>query len=158
MKDAAKGAIIGASSGVVGGAVIGLGIGKAGQYMKGTELKNYKSLDNMTKEERKEFRKIAKEYYQDYLQGTNVNHRKFGKIDFTAKGCNETFNKNINMAKDFPDLKNNIKNAKYKKSEDLYKSRKDHFNKFHTFESKDGKKYIIATDENGNRYYLTKEK
>ncbi|MGM9993206.1 MAG: hypothetical protein ACI37R_00575 [Candidatus Avigastranaerophilus sp.] len=76
---------------------------------KGLKLKDFKPIDNMTKEERKEFRKFAKEYYRDYLQGTSVNRN--GNILFTNRGESEISRWNPKQAKNFPEIKKDLKNA-----------------------------------------------
>ena len=152
-----EGGLTGAALGGIFGAGIGIASGKGIQMYKGLKLKDFKPIDNMTKEERKEFRKFAKEYYQDYLQDTDVYNKNLGKIMFTAKGAKETISKNPNMSKDFPLLRNDVKNAKYISTNELYKQRKDKYKKFYKFEG-ENKIYIIAEDENGYKFYLSTDR
>ncbi len=151
-----QGGLTGGTLGGILGAGIGISMGKGIQFYKGLKLNDFKSIDSMTKAERKEFRDFAKKYYQDYLQDTVVYNKDLGEIIFNAKGGKETISKNLNMTKGFPILKNDLKNAKYIRQNDLYKQRKDNYKRFYTFKGKN-KIYIIAEDDKGYKFYLTKD-
>ena len=75
----------------VTGAVLGTGLGTAGanvqKVVKGKKLKQYGDIDLLDKNSRKKYNKDAREYYQDYNQGTVVN--KDGPIEFTNRGQSE---------------------------------------------------------------------
>jgi len=149
-----EGSIIGG----VSGGTLGLEAGKVMQLFRGLKLKDFKPLDSMTKEERKEIRKYLHKYYQDYNQGLRVNVPDFGSVLLTARGGQETISKNLECAKDFPNLKRKLQKAKYIRTDSLYKQRKDNIKKFQVFEGEDSTIFIIATDSNGHKYYLTKKK
>ena len=147
----------GAVEGAVSGTLFGGATSKIERNFRSQELKNYKPISEMTKEERKEFRKIAQNFYDDYNKGIVIEKDKVGKILFNSTGRDETISKNLEGTKDFPNLVKNIKNSKKVNIEDLNKVRKDHYSNFYVIEGKD-KIYKIAVDENGNRYYITKNK
>ncbi len=151
--------LIATAEGAILGEIVGIGtgltVGQVEKIISGIKLKNFKPIEAMTKEEKIAFRKYALEYFNSYINGTTVKHNDFGLINLTQKGAKETISKNMEMVKHFPKLKQNIKNSKYTGPSELYKQRKDNY-EFHIFEDDKKLIYIIATDENGNRFYLVK--
>lgn len=159
LKGAAGGAVAGGAVGAVGSAV-GANIEKV---VKAKVLENAPDMRLESPEAKKKFRDRAKEYYQDYLQFTDVNHEKVGKIDFTKKGVKKTLNKNINAGKTLPKLKKNMKKAvdvtdtvEKDKNGELYKPRGDNTETFLYLQNGD-EIYNIAKSNQGQKYYLTKK-
>ena len=152
-----EGGLTGAALGGISGAGIGIASGKGIQMYKGLKLKDFKPIDNMTKEERKEFRKFAKEYYQDYLQDTKIKNNEIGNIDFTGQGLKEVLRWNPKQAKNFPILKNDIKHSKEINFESQKHNRKDTITHFEVIKGENGF-YIIAVSKDGNKkYYFSRD-
>lgn len=151
----------GAAKGVVGGAVAGGVVGGVGsgveKVVSGKVLERAQDIKVGDSEMKRRFRKNAQKYYQDYIQHTKTKNKDIGEVEFSGKGIKETLNKDIETGKNIPKLKKNIKNAKKTETNELYKERKDKIKKFHTLEN-DKEKYIIAQDENRQRYYMSKAK
>ena len=147
-------ALEGLAIGSAKGAVSGLGIGKLENYLSGLTIKNTKSVDKMTNNERKEFYNMVKEFYRNYIQGLNI--RKEGNILFTGKGLQEVLKWNPEQAKNFPALIDDFKKSKLVYTEDLKHTRKDSISHFEIYEGEKGF-YIIAVDNDGKkRYYFTR--
>ena len=95
------------------GATLGAGLGTAGanveKAIKGKNLKQYGDIDLLDKISRKQYSKDAREYYQDYIQGVDLN--KNGKIIFSKTGNQEQLRWNPQGAINYPELKKDIKNA-----------------------------------------------
>ena len=150
-----EGGLTGAALGGISGAGIGIASGKGIQMYKGLKLKDFKPIDNMTKEERKEFRKFAKEYYQDYLQGTSVNRN--GNISFTKRGESEISRWNPKQAKNFPEIKKDLKNAIRLENKPNKDTKKTNTLYFEVYKGKNGE-YLIEVNKQGEkRYYFTND-
>lgn len=149
IKGTAKGAATGALTAGAGA--------KAEKIIRGKILSSKGDIKAAPPEKRRAFRKEAQGYYKDYIQDTSVKNPDIGKVKFSAKGMEETVSKNPNLAKDFPNLRKDVKNAKLTETNGLYKQRKDAAEAFHTLEGKNNQ-HLITKDNQGQRYYLTKNK
>lgn len=155
--DVAKDTAMGTAKGAAAGAVAGTIGAKAEKVVSAKVLENAPDMKTQDSEAKKIFRRKAKKYYQDYIQGTKVKNKDIGDIEFTQKGAGETTSKDINTGKTIPKLKKNIEKAKKTETKKPYKNRKDNAEQFHTLEN-DKEKYIIVQDEKGQKYYMTKTK
>ena len=143
----------------VTGAVLGTGLGTAGanvqKVVKGKKLKQYGDIDLLDKNSRKKYNKDAREYYQDYNQGTVVN--KDGPIEFTNRGQREVLRWNPKQAQNFPDLSKDIKTADKLPNMPNRDSGKIYTDHFEIYRGKLGD-HLIDVNKNGNRrYYTTKD-
>lgn len=136
---------------------LGFAGAKAQQLYRGNVLKNFGNANEMTKPELKSLRNTGKKYYQDYIQGTSVNHPEIGSVGFTRKGLDEIGFRNPNAYRELPEIKNDIKNARFLETNDLYHPRYDRFNKFHTLENKENI-YKIGQDEQLNKLFYSVNK
>ena len=148
IKTGVNDALIGATVGGLGSAAILGGV----KMFRGNQLRN---MPNKTRADKKAIRKVAKEYYKDYIQQTNVNRKDLGKIYFGDEGLQETLNHHVKNSQNFLKLKNNIINAEYIGEEVLLHPRKDDIIKFHRLK-KDGEEYLIGETSKGKKYYLSK--
>ena len=73
-------------------------------------MKQYGDIDKLNQKTKKQYRKEAKRYYNDYIQETKLN--KDGNIDFTSRGSDENLTWNPKQGQNFPELKKDIENAK----------------------------------------------
>ena len=138
--------------GILGGTTGAIGA-NAVRAHKANQLRNY----DLNIKNSRYLRKQAEKYYSNYVQGRIINNKDLGDIQFTRKGMDETFSKNAELVKQFPDLIKNIKNAKYIETSSLYKNRKDDIKNFHVLKNND-KEFLIAENANGQKkFYLTKE-
>lgn len=140
------------------GALSGGALGAGGAYLqkgiRDNQLRDFQYNPQVTKE----LRKLAEQNYKDYIQGRIVNHTDLGNIEFTRKGMDETFSKNPELVKQFPDLIKNIQNSKISTTNDLYKIRKDDITKFHTLQNPN-KEFLIGESVNvKKKFYLAKER
>ena len=151
MKTTLKGT---AGGGALGG-TLGLGGAQVQKMMRNAELKNY-IPKNMSKTDYYKYKKSAEDYYKDYLQGRIIKNRNIGDISLTRKGMDETFNKNPELGKFFPNLANGIRRGKYFRTDNLYKNRQDDIIKFHNI-NKDKLNYLIGENaKKQKRFYLMK--
>ncbi|MDD3594401.1 MAG: hypothetical protein PHX18_07220 [Candidatus Gastranaerophilales bacterium] len=155
--DIAKNIALGALGGAaIGGATGGLfGAGK--RAWDGNELKNYADVKKLSTPERKELRKFGKKYYQNYVQQTSVNRKDLGEVKFYGDGLRETINQQPNNVKNFSDLRENIKKAKYVGEEVLNHPRRDGIIKFHRLRYK-GEDYLVGETQSGDKIYHISKK
>jgi hypothetical protein len=147
-----QGAGLGLGFGGLGGAALGYG----GRYFAGRRLSNIGNTESLTKPELQQFRKNAKKYYQDYIQGTNTKHNDLGNISFTGVGVGETLHRNPQGATTFNRLKKNIQNAENKGLEAPNHQRTDDIAGFNRL-ANENEQYLIAQTDNGNKYYMTEQ-
>lgn len=148
----------GASWGIGGGA-LGYGGGQVAKWFRGKKLRKSKPVREMTKQERKQFRTQARNYYNDYINGTSVKRNDLGKINFGNAGIDELVSKGLHNAKYLQDLKKQIKTGK-KQPQPRNDYEREDIKQFHIIDNKlDGKnlEYQIAEDIHGNKYYFTKD-
>ena len=144
--------VVGGITGVVGGGLSGgllnSAIGSVARGVKARQLKKIKDT--------KTLRKAETDFYKDYIQQTSVNRGDLGNIGFTQAGL-ETVSKQPEAGRNFANLKNDIKNAKYINEELPKHPRNDNIVKFHKLE-KDGQEFLIGETSDGNKYYMSKIK
>lgn len=113
-------------------------------------------------ENEKDLRKAAIDYYKKNIQGKILFHPVLGEIQFTGSGIKKTrgASADLRKLKSLPALINLIKTATIEGSADIYKPRKDNFNKFYYLRNKiciEGAIFehqiIIGQNDFGNRYY-----
>lgn len=116
------------------------------------------SLDDI-----KNFRRIARKYYHDNIQGKIVNHITIGEIRFTKIGGREVISQAAQNAALFPKLPEIIENSEYIGSETPNHNRKDGVIRFHILYSGvnvagevQDYTFLIAEDALGNNkfYYI----
>ena len=141
--------------GSVFGGALGLGGEKIVQGINARKLKNHKPFEQMTQQERKAYQKLGKKYYKDYLQGTTVNKKGYGKVYFNGDNAGENAIHNLDI---YPVLKKQIKSSKVGKSTndkqeiDRYY---DHLLNEHNGEPVDH--IVEVIDDSGKRYKMTKK-
>lgn len=144
--------IVGGITGIVGGGLSGgLLNGAIGGVVRGVKARQLKKIKDT-----KTLRKAETDFYKDYIQQTSVNRGDLGNIGFTQAGL-ETVSKQPEAGRNFVNLKNDIKNAKYINEELPKHPRNDNIVKFHKLE-KDGQEFLIGETSDGNKYYMSKIK
>ena len=141
------------------GTTLGAGVGSAGanvqKVIKGKNLKQYGDIDLLDKSSRKQYSKDAREYYQDYIQGIDLN--KNGKIIFSKTGNQEQLRWNPQGAANYPELKNDIKNATRLPNEPNKDKGKTFTDYFEVYRGKYGDHLIEVDKNNGpKRFYMTR--
>ncbi len=143
----------------IAGAALGTSLGTAGanvqKVIKGKNLKQYGDIDMLDKISRKQYSKNAREYYQDYVQGVNLN--KNGKIVFSKTGNQEQLRWNPQGAINYPELRNDIKNATRLPNETNKDKGKIFTDYFEIYRGKLGDHLIEVDKNNGpRRFYMTR--
>ena len=133
-------------SGAAAGGLLGYAGGSIGKFLEGNQLKFLNDL--------KYLRNMETKYYKNYIQQTFVNRDDLGRINFTQSGL-ETVSKQPEAGRNFINLKNEIKNAKYLRKESPIHDRKDDITNFHVLGN--GKQeFIIGETNKSNKYYMSK--
>jgi len=133
-------------SGAAAGGLFGYAGGSIGKFLEGNQLKFLNDL--------KYLRNMETKYYKNYIQQTFVNRDDLGRINFTQSGL-ETVSKQPEAGRNFINLKNEIKNAKYLRKESPIHDRKDDITNFHVLGN--GKQeFIIGETNKSNKYYMSK--
>ena len=149
---ALKGVLLGTTTGATLGAV-GSRVQKA---KKGQQLKNYGNIDNLNEAMRKQYSNDSRKFYQDYIQEIQLN--KNGKFDFSKRGVQEQLRWNPHQAQNFPELINDIKNAKrlpdVPNEKPLEKPLVSHYE---VYRGKNGDHYIEVLKDGSKRFYITKD-
>ena len=152
LKTAAQDAALGAA----GGAALGSAGGKVQQFLKGKKLKNYGDIDTLDTGRRSQYNKDSKVYYQDYIQGRDVDRD--GKINFSGRGIQELLRWNPKQGQNLPDLINDIKNAdKLPDMPNTKPQQKPNTQKFEVYRGKHGDHLIDVRKDGQRRYYTTKD-
>ena len=147
LQDAGIGAVLGTTGGAVGG--------KIEKAARGNKLKKYGNIDLLDKTSRKQYSKDAKNYYQDYIQGTSLN--KNGKIIFSKTGNQEQLRWNPQGATNYSKLKNDLKNAIKLPNEPNKDKTKIFTDHFEVYRGKLGDHLIEVDKNNGpRRFYMTR--
>ena len=149
---ALKGVLLGTTTGATLGAV-GSRVQKA---IKGQQLKNYGNIDNLDEILRKQYSNDSRKFYQDYIQEIQLN--KNGNFDFSKRGVQEQLRWNPQQAQNFPEIVNDIKNAKrlpdVPNEKPLEKPDVSHYE---VYRGKNGDHYIEVSKSGKKRYYITKD-
>lgn len=152
------------SGGVTGGITSGISANIT-KYAQEGKLKPNKLFENITQNELSQYRQQAREYYNNYLKDIKINNKDIGTINLGKKGEREVTAKAIHNAQYFPELKQQLQNAKFIKTTNDH-TRKDTFKGFHHLESElqtnqNIKKYfdyeIGVKPNNELEYYITKD-
>ena len=143
----------------ISSATLGAGLGTVGanaqKVIIGRNLKQYGDIDLLDKNSRKQYSKDAREYYQDYNQGTVIN--KDGPIEVTNRGQREVLRWNPKQAQNFPELSKDVKTAKKLSDMPNMDNEKIYTNHFEVYRGKLGD-HLIEVNKNGTRrYYTTKD-
>ena len=142
--------------GAIGGAALGAAGGKVQQFLKGKKLKNYGDIDMLESGKRSQYNKDAKNYYQDYIQGRDI--EKDGKINFTGRGIQELLRWNPKLGQELPELINDIKKAaKLPDMPNMKPKQKPNTQKFEVYRGKQGEHLIDVQKDGQRRYYTTKD-
>ncbi len=147
-----QGSLLGMTTGATLG-IVGSNIQKA---VKGQQLKNYGNIDNLDEVSRKQYNNDSRKFYQDYVQEVQLN--KNGKFDFSKRGVQEQLRWNPQQAQNFPELVNDIKNAK--RLPDVPNSKpleKPDISHYEVYRGKNGDHYIEVSNSGKKRYYITKD-
>ena len=156
-QDSVLGTVLGAGGGVVGGEI--------GKAIRGNEFRKFDPQKNYSKEELKNLRKSATNYYNDYIADTTVKRPDMGEITFGSAGIKELKSRGLHNINLLPDLKKQIKTGR--KMQNRYDYAREDIDDFEIIENvKDGKiyEYQIAKDKSqkSNKFYnvkdITKEK
>lgn len=145
-----------AALGAAGGAALGAAGGKAQQFLRGKKLKDYGDIDTLDSSKRHQYNKDTKSYYQDYIQGRNINRD--GKINFSGKAIQELLHWNPKQGKNLPDLMNDIKQAaKNHEIPNTKPEKKPYVKKYELYRGKLGDHLIEENTSGQRRYYTTKD-
>jgi len=109
-----------------------------------------------------DLRQTAINYYKTNIQGKKIKHPALGEILFTNLGIKKTraASADLRKLKSMPTLIDLIATAEFEGSADIYKPRKDNFNKFYYLKNKIfigetmfEHRIIIGENDFGKRYY-----
>jgi len=142
--------------GTTTGAILGAVGGNIQKTIKGQQLKNYGDIDNLNDVLRKQYNNDSRKFYQDYIQEIQLN--KNGSFDFSKRGIQEQLRWNPQQAQNFPELVDDIKNAKrlpdVPNEKPLEKPLVSHYE---VYRGKNGDHYIEVLKDGSKRYYITKD-
>ena len=152
--------VLSSLQGILTGGITGGPLGSVGSNLqktiKGQQLKNYGDIDELNKILRKQYNNDARKFYQDYIQEIQIN--KNGQFDFTKRGIQEQMRWNPHQAQNFPELVNDIKNAKrlpdVPNTKPLEKPLVSHYE---VYRGEKGDYYIEVMKDNSKRFYITKD-
>lgn len=148
--------IEGAAGGMFTGAALGGVLGKGEQLYSGQQLKNYGDIDNLDEILRKQYSNDSRKFYQDYIQGIQLN--KNGQVDFSRRGLQEQLRWNPHQAQNFPELINDIKNVQRLPDEpNLKPLEKPDVSHYEVYRGKNGDHYIEVLKDGKHRYYISKD-
>ncbi len=143
----------GAITGLIGGGLGGVAVGNAQRFIKGRELKNFGDIDILAKPQRDKYFEKARKFYKDYNQGIRLND-----FEFTKRGMQETLRWTPKQAQNFPDLINDIKNAKrLPDTPNLKPNQKPDVSHYELYQGKNGIHHIEVLKEGKKRFYITKD-
>ena len=147
-----QGSLLGMTTGATLG-IVGSNIQKT---VKGQQLKNYGNIDNLDEVSRKQYNNDSRKFYQDYIQEIQLDNN--GKLDFSKRGVQEQLRWNPQQAQNFPELVNDIKNAKrlpdVPNSKPLEKPLVSHYE---VYRGENGDHYVEVLKDGSKRYYITKD-
>ena len=142
--------------GTTTGATLGAVGGNIQKSVKGQQLKNYGNIDNLDDVLRKQYSNDSRKFYQDYIQEIQLN--KNGNFDFSKRGVQEQLRWNPQQAQNFPELVNDIKNAKrlpdIPNTKPLEKPLVSHYE---VYRGKNGDHHIEVLKDGSKRFYITKD-
>ncbi len=144
--------------------VLGLGLGagiggtmsKLEQKVLGNKLGQYGNIDILSPQERKQYYTNGKKYYQNYIQGININKNE--PINFSGRGLKEILTWNPNQVKNFSTLVEDIKTAnRLPDAPNIKPEQKPNVSHYEVYQGNNGLHKIEVRKDGTRRYYFTKD-